>query len=97
MAHASVTAPASEWIERYLDVLIMEWAGFPALAEEWPDWDEFSKLTFVEDWGSRNVMLADLRAWAASGAMSCDQYERYRELLALIEKYDALREQLFES
>lgn len=97
MAATQLTASVHERIERYLDVLIPEWAEFPALAAEWSELEELSKLTFIEGWGSRNEQLAELRQWAADGAMTCDQYERYRELLALVGKYDALRLHLFET
>lgn len=97
MARGQTRSAVAESIDFDLDRAIRRWASLPAMVEEWPEWDEISKLIYVEEWGIQRGRLRRLAEWSARGEMSDKQAQRYRELLALVEKYDPLREHLFET
>ena len=71
-------------IERYLTSLADEWAGIPAIAEEWLAWDELARLTFVLEWPMYEDRLAQLADWAEQGRLTTMQHERYGGLLRLV-------------
>jgi len=78
----------------YLAYLTREWEALPALAAEWPGWQEEDRLDFCLEWPIREDRLAELTEWAEQGALSPQQESRYRRLLALIATYRPLLEEL---
>ena len=81
-------------IDDYLDYVHRQWSGIPALAAEWAQWDEHSKLAFALDWPICEDRLEQLRKWADEGAMNAAQWLRYQELLKLVAKYRSLLDKL---
>ena len=94
MAQVAQRAKLREWIEDYLDYLFREWESIPALAAEWEEWDENSKLTFVIDWGVPEDRLGQLRQWAEKDLLTPAQRARYEELLWLVAQHRPVLERL---
>ncbi len=49
MAREAQLTPTKEGINWALDYLFREWRAIPALAEEWSEWDDVSRLHFDID------------------------------------------------
>lgn len=86
MARVASPAQVHEAIEDYLDYLLRTWQGIPELADEWPEWDEYSRFVFALDWGVPEDRLGQLNQWAAEGLFTPAQRTRYDELLRLVER-----------
>ncbi len=71
-------------IDRYLEYLRREWDSIPALAAEWDEWDEHSRLVFALDWPICEDRLHELRQWAEQDVLTPAQRARYDELLGLV-------------
>lgn len=74
-------------IDEFLDYLLRIWGGIPALAAEWGEWDEDSKLTFVHNWGVPTDRLHQVQEWAAQGLLTLAQQARYAELRRLVVRH----------
>jgi len=81
-------------IDHYLHYLLREWEGIPALAAEWGDWDEDSRLVFDVNWGVPADRLYQLQRRAEQGLLAPEQRARYDELLQLVERHRPLLEEL---
>lgn len=75
---------SAERIDRELARLESEWAGIPALAAEWPDWDEHSRFVFAIDWPICEDTLGRLLNRERRGVLSLAQQARFAALKALI-------------
>ena len=87
MAQVVKGSQLHEWIDDYLTYLKRAWEDIPALAAEWDEWDEHSKLVFDVNLGVPNDRLYQLREWAAQGLLTPAQRERYDELLRLVDRH----------
>jgi hypothetical protein len=90
-----VATPQAAVIDHVLDYSLRTWCSIPELAEEWDDWDEFSRLTYVVDWPVHAERLADLRRWHAQELMSPGQAERFAELERLVAQHEPTLKRLF--
>ncbi len=67
MAQLVDVALIRERVDDYLDYLFAAWGDIPALAAEWGEWDEFSRLTFAVDWPIAEDRLAQVVQGAGTG------------------------------
>ena len=81
-------------IDDYLDYLLCEWRGIPALADEWDEWDAHSQLVFAIDWGVPEDRLHQLQQWCAAGLFTPAQRARYDQLLELVARHRPVLEEL---
>ncbi len=95
MAQVTATSRIQGAIDDYLDYFTAEWRGVPALAAEWPDWDEDEQLDFILEWPIREDRLEQLRSWAGEGLLMPAQRERYAALLQLVARHRPTIEELF--
>jgi hypothetical protein len=84
-------------IDQYLDYLVRQWEGIPALADEWDEWDEHSRLIFALDWPICEDRLGQLEAWVGQGLLTPTQQARYDLLLTLIVQHRPTLEQLLDN
>lgn len=84
MAELIQTQELASWIDDYLDYLLRAWRGIPALADEWVEWDEHSRLVLELDWPIVEDRLQQLAGWAERGLLDADQRARYEALLTLV-------------
>ena len=96
MAQVVQDAQLQSRIEHFIVYLLAKWASIPALAAEWAEWDEDSKLSFVHDWGVPEDRLYQLQQWAAQGALTPAQRSRYAELTELVARHRPTLEWLLE-
>ena len=76
-----------ERADDYLDYLFVAWGDIPALAAEWDEWDEFSRLTFAVDWPVAEDRLAQLTRGVEQGALSPAQQARFEKLRVLVAQH----------
>ncbi len=84
MAQVAQEAHVRARIDHYLDYLLAQWEGVPALAAEWSDWDTESRLTFAWNWAVPRDRMHQLEQWATQGVLTPEQCVRYEQLLALV-------------
>jgi hypothetical protein len=94
MAQVRTPAELQAWIEDYLNYLIAEWEDIPALAAEWDEWDDSSRLTFVVNWGVPADRLHQLQGWAEQGLLRPEQRARYERLQELVAQHQPTLERL---
>jgi hypothetical protein len=95
MAQVAQTMALAGRINHTLDVAIREWSAVPELAREWPDWEEHSQFSYIMDWPVSEDRLFRLAEWSEQGILSPRQYDRYAELLRLVEQYRPVLARLF--
>jgi hypothetical protein len=64
----------------------------PELAEEWPEWDENSRLVIIHDWPIKRGALHRVREAAKDGLLSEQQGRDWQELQGLIAAHRATME-----
>ena len=95
MAHGLSGSAATSDVDRhYLDYLEGAWRDLPAIEREWPSWEEFSRLDFVLEWPIKEERRMRLEAWAKEGALTPEQFERYRQLQDLMRRHAPILERL---
>jgi hypothetical protein len=72
-----------------LENLLRFWRGVPELAEEWPDWDENSRLDVIHQWPISREALARVCDAAEAGLLDEGQQRDWQELQQLIETHRA--------
>ena len=66
----------------------------PLQAQEWDDWDDLSRLTFVVNWPVADDQLHMLNQWAEQGLLTPAQRERYEQLRQLVAEHRPTLERL---
>ena len=94
MAQVAREAELRGWIEDYLRYLDGAWQAVPALAAEWHEWDDHSRLVFRMDWPVIEDRLSQLRGWAEAGQLAPAERVRYERVLALERQHRPTLEQL---
>ena len=94
MAQVARTDRVEERINSYLAYLERKWRRVPDLARMWNDWDDDERLDFVVEWPIREDRLGQLQQWAAKGALTPGQHERYDGVLTLVAEYRPTMERL---
>jgi hypothetical protein len=69
----------------------------PALAGEWPGWDEESRLSFAMDWPLREDALARLEEWDRRGLLNEEQRGRLAALRTLVAQHRPILARLLEA
>lgn len=90
----SVRPPLLRFIEKDLERLLGFWRDVPELIEEWPEWDESSRLNVIHDWPIEREALSRLKMAAKAGLLNERQQRDWHELQRLIETYRATVEQM---
>lgn len=94
MAHLAQDPKLSDRIDNYLAYLIRKWENIPALADEWSQWDEHSKLVFTVDWGVPADRLYQVQQWAEEDVLTTAQRRRFKKLMRLVADYRSTLERL---
>ena len=84
------------FVENDLSRLLGFWRGVPELAEEWPEWDEHSRLNVIHDWPLERAALSRVKKAAKIGLLDERQQRDWQELLRLIETHRATVEWMLE-
>ena len=95
MARLAKHMATSADVDRYhLAYLERAWLRLPDVEGQWGEMQEPERLDFVLEWPIKEDRLAQLRSWVAEGVLTPQQMDRYRELLALVEKHRPILERL---
>lgn len=82
------------FVEKDLENLLGFWRAVPELVEEWPEWDENSRLNVIHDWPIERGALSRIRKAAKAGMLNERQHRDWQELQQLIEMHRADVEQM---
>ena len=94
MAQVVWMRPPKRHVQKDLEYLLRFWRGVPELAEEWPEWDEHSRLNIIHDWPIKRGALSRLKKAAKAGVLDERQQPDWQELLQLIEAHRDTVEQM---
>jgi hypothetical protein len=94
MAELASGSGTTARVDEFLDYLIAEWSAVPALAAEWPTWDEHLRLSFVLDWAVRENPLGQLRRDAELQLLTAHQHARYERLQQLVARHRPILDRL---
>jgi hypothetical protein len=87
MAEVARAPQADRSVARDLARLLAFWRTVPEQADEWPDWDDYSRLSFVTDWTIDRERLDRVSTAAEAGLLDERQQRDWHELRALIETH----------
>ena len=89
MAQVAWTYEPERFIENDLKNLLAFWRTVPEQAEEWPDWDDYSKEDVRIEWTIDRERLHRVKDAAAAGLLDERQQRDWQELQQLIETHRA--------
>jgi hypothetical protein len=75
----------ADFVKNDLRNLLGFWRGVPELAEEWPEWDENSRLDVIHQWPIEREALQRVMDASAAGILNEQQQRDWLELSGLIE------------
>jgi hypothetical protein len=96
MAQVIRVPKLEQFVEKDLENLLAFWRGVPALAEEWPEWDENSRLDVIHQWPISREALARVTTASQAGVLDKRQQRDWQELQQLIETHRATVEWMLE-
>jgi hypothetical protein len=94
MAIVASPTEVTRWIDNYVSYLTDALNDLIEIEQEWDDWDELSRLTYVVEWPIKQDRLMQLERWASQSLLSEEQSGRYSTLLNLLEQRRPILERL---
>jgi hypothetical protein len=77
---------AADQIDREIAVALEDWASLPQMEDEWDEWDDDSRFSFLVDWPVIEERTARVLALEASFLPGDDRVDRVRMLRDLVER-----------
>jgi hypothetical protein len=96
MAQVTWKYEPERFVEHDLDRLLAFWRTVPEQADEWPEWDDYSKEDFRIEWTIDRERLIRVRDAAAAGLLDERQQRDWQELQQLLEAHRATVEWMLE-
>lgn len=87
-------AEAQQRVVRDLEIIGLQLADLPEVANEWADLPEPERLSWALDWSNDMSKLEHLGHYAAQGLLTIEQQERYRQLAQQVREVFPLLERL---
>ena len=84
---AYVAGDVTARVDHFLEYCSQEWETVPSYVKEFPTWDESEQLAFVHEWAIRESGLAVLKDYARQHLLTPEQWQRYRDLLAIVARH----------
>jgi hypothetical protein len=96
MAQVAWRYEPERFLDHDLDRLLAFWRTVPEQAEEWPEWDDYSKEDFRIEWTIDRERLIRVKDAVAAGLLDERQQRDWQELQQLIETHRATVESMLE-
>jgi hypothetical protein len=84
MAQVAREELASLFLTQDLENLLGFWRYVPEFAEEWPEWDDNSRMNLIHQWPIDRGRLRRVIKAAEAGYLSDEQCKAWREVQQLI-------------
>jgi broad specificity phosphatase PhoE len=86
----------NQFVDHDLDRLLKHWRTVPELADEWPEWDEYSRVDYIIEWPIMRETFVRVAKAAKAGILNERQQRDWQELQQLIETHRATMEWMLE-
>ena len=96
MAQVVHEPDSRRFVDHDLDRLLGFWRTVPEQAEEWPEWDDYSREDFRIEWPIERERLTRVTKAAKTGILDERQQRDWQELQQLIETHRATVEWMLE-
>lgn len=96
MAQVVRVPKLEQFVKKDLEDLLAFWRTVPELADEWPEWDDYSREDFRIEWTIDRERLHRVRTAAKAGMLNERQQRDWQELQRLIETHRATVEWMLE-
>lgn len=96
MAEVMPLPQLKQRVEKDLENQLALWRSVPEMADEWPEWDEYSRDDFRLQWPIERESMTRLRTAAAAGLLGERQQRDWVELQQLVETHRSVMEWMLE-
>ena len=94
MAQVVFDTDPGRFVDHDLDRLLRFWRTVPEQADEWPEWDEYSRVDFAIEWPIERERLTRVTQAAQAGILDERQQRDWHELQQLIATHRATVESM---